>query len=185
MNPDSGRQWQMVARFIRAISLAVFLTTLLLGQSVAAGSSAQRGASELARKNFLHALAVMGETVKLCKRKAKVIDIPHWKQIGTGREALLLGIAYFNLKRDNVCTALAAKDLLLASKMFEFGSRHDLEKGPPNEFVNMVLDAWWKELEAEARYRSQVSPADQEKIERISGLQAPFNMIESWNASGN
>lgn len=175
----------MVARFVRKTGLGVLLATLLFGQAVAAGSSAQQGASELARKNFLRALAVMGETVKSCKRKAKVIAIPHWKQIAIGREPLLLGIAYFNLKRDNECTAQAAKNLLLASKMVEFGSRYDWEKGPPNEFVNMVLDAWWKELEAEAKYRSQASPADQKKIERIPGLQAPFNMIESWNASGN
>jgi hypothetical protein len=175
----------MAARFIKKTGLGVLLTTLLLGQAVAQGSNAQRGASELARKNFLSALAVMGETVKSCKRKAKVITIPHWKQIGTGREPLLLGIAYFNLKRENECTAQAAKNLLLASKMLDFGSRYDWEKGPPNEFVNMVLDAWWKELKAEAKYRSQVSPADQEKIESIPGLQKPFKMIESWNASGN
>lgn len=104
--------------------------------------------------------------------EAKVIDIPHWKQIGTSREPLLLGIAYFNLKRDNECTASAAKNLLLASKMLEFGSRYEWEKGPPNEFLNMVLDAWWKELEAEAKYRPQVSLADQERIERFAEIRS-------------
>lgn len=175
----------MVAGFVRKSVLGVFLVTLVLGQAVADESDARRGASELARKNFMRALTLMGETVEACERKAKVIDIPHWKKIGASRESLLLGIVYFNLKRDNECTSPAAKDLLMAAKMLEISDRYDWEKAPSTEFVDMILDSWWRELEAEARYRTQVSLANQKKIEGISGLQQPFNMIQSWDASGN
>jgi hypothetical protein len=175
----------MVARFTNKSGLPIFLVILLLGQAAVASGSAQYGASELARKNFLRALAVMGETVKSCENNAKIVTLPHWKQLGTSREALLLGITYFNLKRDNECTAQAAKDLLLASKMFEFSDRYGWEKEPAKEFVDMVLDTWWNELKAEAQYRSQVSSTDQEKIGEIPGLRGPFDMIGSWDASGN
>jgi hypothetical protein len=175
----------MVARFVRKSGIGILLVTFLLGQVFADETNTQRGAAELARKNFLQALAVMGEVVESCDDKAKVIDIPHWKQIGVSRESLLLGIVYFNLKLNNECTVLAAKDLLMASKILESGSPHDWEKEPSKKFVDMILDSWWKELEAEAQYRSQVSTDIQEKIEMIYGLKEPFDMIKSWDASGN
>ncbi|MEJ2613079.1 MAG: hypothetical protein P8179_24250 [Candidatus Thiodiazotropha sp.] len=175
----------MVARFVRKSGICILLVTLLLSQVFADESNTQRGATELARKNFMQALAVMGEAVESCEDKEKIIDIPRWEQIGVSRESLLLGIVYFNLKLSNECTALAAKDLLIASKILELGSSHDREKEPSRKFIDMILDSWWKELEAEAQYRYQVPTDIQKRIEMIHGLKEPFDMIKSWDASGN
>jgi hypothetical protein len=175
----------MAVLFIRKSLIGLLLLTFLLGHLFANESDARRGGYELARKNFMQALAVMGEVVESCGDKAKVIDIPHWKEIGISRESLLLGVAYFNLKRINECTDLPAKDLLLASKVYELASPRDWEKEPSRKFVDMIIDSWWKELKAETQYRSQVPIDNQEKIKTIFELNKPFDMINSWKASGN
>jgi hypothetical protein len=175
----------MVANYTKETLSSLLLTLLLVGHSIAAEYTNDQGTSELARNNFLRLITIMNETVQTCDRKAEIIDIPHWKQLGTTRESLLLGVSYHNLRSNNQCMAQAAKDLLMAVKMLEISGIPDWEKGPSVKFVDMILDSWWKELEAESKYRSQVSAANQEKIDGIFRLQLPFKIIQSWNASGN
>jgi hypothetical protein len=133
----------------------------------------------------MRSISELSETIKACENKAKIIEIPHYKHLDINRKSLLLGVRYYNLKRDNECTAQAAKDMLMAVKMLEMSGLSDWEKEPSIGFVDIVLDSWWKELEAEYKYRSEVSQAHQEIIDSISGFQQPFQLIQSWDASGN
>lgn len=175
----------MVVSFVRKIGLSTLFIFLVIGHLVAGQNLKASGASDLARNNFIQSISELSETIKACEDEAKVIEIPHWKKLGTDRQSLLMGIRYYNLKRDNECTAQAAKDALIAVKLLEMSGLSDWEKDPSIGFVDMILDSWWMELEAEYKYRSEVSQANQEKIDSISGLQQPFKLIQSWDASGN
>ena len=175
----------MVLGLMREIRLSVLLAIVVISGADARESVQWQAASELARNNFIRSVTVMSKEVEVCESKAKIIDIPHWKQLGTDRESLLLGIKYYYFKRDNECLSQAAKDLLMAVKMVEISGMPDWEKEPSTGFVDMVLVSWWKELEAEARYRSRVSSHIQKKIDEIPGLRQPFKLIPSWDSSGN
>jgi hypothetical protein len=175
----------MAVSLVGKVWFVVILAMIVFGVTVAGESDGQQGASQQARKNFLRSITVMSEAIEACERKEAIIDIPHWRQLGTDRESLLLGIKYYYLKRDNECLAQAAKNLLMAVKILEISSLPDWEKQPAVGFVDMVLDSRWKELEAEFKYRSMVSRANQEKIDSISGLKQPFKLLQSWDVSGN
>jgi hypothetical protein len=170
----------MITKFIRKISLIVCLTTLILSQTVADESSFQQGTYKLARLNFLRALVVMGETFKSCAQKQEIIDLPHRKNLVQAESRYCLVYPIF-FKQDHECTAQAAKELLMSSKIIEIGSPFNWEKEPVKNYVTIVLESRWKELEAKAKYRIQVSPTDQTKIESIPGPQKPFNLLKSWD----
>lgn len=148
----------------------------------------QEKASALAKANLLRVIPVMGEAIEACDANSHVIDLPLSDEIGVSRRALLLGLDYFYRKNRNECLAPVAQRYSLAKWVYDEsltteGEVREAIKGL--ELIEPIMQEWWKELEAKARYHAEVSEADRAKIESIPRLDQPFDMIHSWDASGN
>lgn len=177
----------MVASFHKALALS--LLTAVCSSSLAEGSKAVTSAAiDLARQNLLQTLPALEAAISLCDERRKTLSIPLSSEIGVSREDLLLAISYFYFRNENHCIENAAKDFLLAARIIELapgGDTQGSEAPQELEFVDLVVEAWWKELEAQVKYRSNVPKEHQIAIERIPGLDQPFDLIRSWEASGN
>lgn len=177
----------MAASFART---AFFVVTIFFWGTTGAedNESIRKEAAYLANENLLRSLPAFQEAMASCKRKRKVLDLPRSDTIGVSRENLLLALAYFHLRNNNACVAAAAKDVFLAARVVEKGQSPISKDGQDRagfELIDSVLDNWWQELEAKARYQAKVAPEQRAVIEQLPGIDQPFDMIQSWNASGN
>lgn len=178
----------MAARPGRLLFVLCFIAFALFGTAWAGESGIVRNATAMAGENLMRALPVLEQAMASCKEKKKIINIPRSDELGVERESLLLGLAYFSLKTENECTAPAAKEVLFAAKVLENSPLFQEEKdksGAGFELVDLVVQEWWREVEAKARYEAQVPETERAKIQQIPCLDQPFDMIRSWNASGN
>lgn len=174
-------------KWLFLLSLATFAASAVSADEISK-EEVKRRAAALAGKELAEAFPVLAETMESCEEKSNVIQIPHSNDIGVSRRALLLGVGYFNLKTQNECLGPAARKFFLAARVFERSELDEMEREELKDalqFVEIVLESWWRELKAKARYQAEVSEDDRARIESIAGLHQPFDMIGSWNASGN
>ena len=177
----------MVAPFARFLGL-LLVFGIQMSCAVAADEHAPNArAAVQVREDFMRSLANLKDAMQSCDEKRKVIKLPLAADAGVSRNELLMGVAYYDLKTANACVAPAAKDFFLAEKLFEYSPTNQTEdeKSAVAKFSELILDAWWKEAKAKARYETQVSAEKRTVIEKIPGLREPFAMIDSWNKSGN
>lgn len=179
----------MAVSFVRWLFL--FWLVITAPAAFAEGASeaeVNKRAAALAGQQLAEAFPVLAAAMESCDEKRALIDIPHSNKLGVSRRALLLGIGYFHLRTQNECLAPAAQEFFLAARVFERSEIKELgddELKDAFQFVDVVLENWWRELEAKARYEAEVPEKERAIIESIPGLEQPFDMIRSWNASGN
>lgn len=179
----------MAASFVRWLFLFSLVTATphVFAEDASEAEVKQRAAA-LAGQKLAEAFPVLAAAMESCDQERKLIEIPHSNKLGVSRRALLLGIGYFHLKTQNECLAPAAQEFFLAARVFErseIDELDDKELKDAFQFVDIVLENWWRELEAKARYEVEVPEKERSAIESIPGLDQPFDMIRSWSASGN
>ena len=177
----------MAASFART---AFFIVTIFFWGTTGAedNGAIRKEAAYLANENLLRSLPALQEAMASCKKKRRVLDLPHSDTISVSRENLLLALTYFHLRNNNACIAPAAKDVFLAASVVEksqSATSKNCQDRTGFELIDSVLDNWWQELEAKARYQTKVAPEQRAVIEQLPGIDQPFDMIQSWNASGN
>ena len=172
-----------------AAKFAKWLLVALLPPSLAQAGQVSGPADlfELAKQNFAAATAELELALAQCQAAEQVVDLPRADTIPASKQDLLLAVNYHNTRLKNECSGDALRSFYVAGQIVRTLMPPEAESDLPGfELVDDALEYWIGEIRAKAQYHDAVSPERRAAIEaQLSGVTAPFDMILSWEKSGN
>lgn len=173
----------MGARFAKWLLFVLLLPSLAQADK----ASETVDSVELARQDFAAATVELERTLAQCRAAEQVVDLPRADVIPSSREELLLAVSYHNIRLKNECSGDALRSFYVAGQIVRALAPAEVDGDFPGfELVDDALEYWIGEIRAKARYHEAVSPERRAVIDgKLSGITTPFDMIVSWEASGN